>query len=156
MFEVNFERLTDLLNPRKSHNVFEEVSEFTMPGWGYPTHLHEPTGERGRIESFAFRSEISRSERGITFAIEREIKVYLPPGYDDGGERYPLLIVNNGLRALEFGKMDHSLDNLIGRTVAPLIVALVPPVDLWRECGGRFTDEYGGSTAARPRIKRRV
>ncbi len=49
--------------------------------------------------------------------------MYLPPGYDEGQERYPLLIVNNGAEAVEYGKMDHVLDNLIGHNVAPVIVA---------------------------------
>lgn len=82
------------------------------------------------------------SSRGIPLEQEREIKVYLPPAYDEGEERYPLLVVNNGIQALQYGKMDRSLDNLIGASVAPMIVAFVPPLQIYREYGGRFTDEY--------------
>ena len=72
-----------------------------MPGWVRPKHLDEPTGERGRIESFKFRSGTLVSSRGIPLEQEREIKVYLPPAYDEGEERYPLLVVNNGIQALQ-------------------------------------------------------
>ena len=67
---------------------------------------------------------------------ERTIRVYLPAEYARSEERYPLLLVLSGGRegepgALTLGKMDHSLDNLIGTSVAPLVVAFVPV--LWPE-----------------------
>ena len=106
-----------------------------MPGWVSPKHIAEPTGERGRIERFTLSSEIRGNEL--------EVSVYLPPGYDDGQERYPLLIVNNGAEAVEYGKMDHVLDNLIGHTVAPVIVAFVAmPRNPWRQYSGSLTGEY--------------
>ncbi|MDA2930724.1 alpha/beta hydrolase-fold protein, partial [Acidobacteria bacterium AH-259-O06] len=134
-FGINFgPKIPDPLNPRRRQTKLMrvEASEVAMPGWVHPKHIDEPIGERGRIESFNLKSEILGNER--------EVKVYLPPGYDEGEERYPLLIVNNGLEALEFGKMDHSLDNLIGKSVAPLIVAFVAK--------GRRR-EYGGSLAGK-------
>jgi enterochelin esterase family protein len=60
------------------------------------------------------------------------VQVYLPPGYDAGGTRYPLLVVHQGDEALASGRMDRTLDNLVGRTVAPLIVAFVPQAH-WSE-----------------------
>lgn len=141
-FSINFDQFTtDPLNPRISQTVWGEVSEVAMPGWVYSEHLDEPAGERGRIESFNFRSEILDNER--------EVRVYLPPRYDERKKRYPLLIVNDGERALEFGKMDHSLDNLIGMSVAPVIAAFVSPSpnrQSWQEHGGpEKLREYGGS-----------
>ena len=135
--------IPDPLNPRRvqtklrgwglENNV--DRSEAAMPGWVSPKHIAEPTGERGRIERFLFKSEIRSNER--------EVRVYLPPGYDDGQERYPLLIVNNGAEAVEYGKMDHVLDNLIGHTVAPVIVAFVAGLGSpWRQYVGSLTGEY--------------
>ncbi|MFQ5789874.1 MAG: PQQ-binding-like beta-propeller repeat protein [Acidobacteriota bacterium] len=146
LFNINFEEfITDPLNPRRSRGEWEIVSEVAMPDWVHPKHIDEPTGERGRIESFNFKSEIRGNER--------EVKVYLPPGYAEGEERYPLLIVNNGDRALEYGKMDHSLDNLIGKSVAPIIVAFVGlPIgrESWQESGGpESLQEYGGPLTGR-------
>ena len=107
-----------------------------MPGWVSPKHIAEPTGERGRIEGFPFKSEI----RGNA----REVRVYLPPGYDEGQERYPLLIVNNGAEAVEYGNMDHVLDNQIGHTVGPVIVAFAAglPELMWQEYAGSLMGEY--------------
>ena len=139
-FSINFGQLTpDPLNPRRSQSLWGEVSEVAMPGWVSPKHIEEPTGERGRIESFNFKSEIRGNERVI--------KVYLPPGYDEGEERYPLLIVNDDFQALKFGKMDHSLDNLIGKSVAPVVVAFVAArlsYTAWQEYehGGPATEKY--------------
>ena len=56
-------------------------------------------------------------------------------------DRYPLLVVIDGEQARSNGEMDKSLDNLIGKTVAPMIVAFVPAVD-WREFGGSKTVEF--------------
>ena len=100
MDEMNEEHVTDPFNPRISYNLRGEVSEFAMPGWVRPAHLDEPTGERGRIESFKFTSGTLVTSRGIPLEQEREIKIYLPPAYDEGQERYPLLVVNNGIQAL--------------------------------------------------------
>ncbi|MDA2937055.1 PQQ-binding-like beta-propeller repeat protein [Acidobacteria bacterium AH-259-A15] len=140
-FNINFGRLTpDPLNPRRSQSPWGEKSELAMPGWVSPKHIEEPTGKRGRVESFNFKSEIRGNERVI--------KVYLPPGYDEGEERYPLLIVNNDFQALKSGKMDHSLDNLIGKSVAPVIVAFVAAFSwtdtTWQEYeyGGPATEKY--------------
>ena len=95
--------------------------------------MREPEGERGTIETLQWKSE--------QLGNEREVQVYLPPGYSEGDDRYPLLLVNNGEQALSQGEMDKSLDNLIGRTVAPVIVAFVHNAN-WRELGGSRTAEY--------------
>lgn len=96
----------DPRNPLEVGSIFGPSSELRMPGWSVPDHLAEPTGERGRIDTFTLASAI----RGD----EREVKVYLPPGYDVSGDReYPLMIVNHGPLALEQKLYDRALDNLI-------------------------------------------
>ena len=131
-----------------------------MPGWVPPQDPDEPTERRGRIERFAFTvppdlaSEFAT--RRVTLTSEREVRIYLPPGYDSGEARYPLLIVNDGVGALEYGLMDRALDHLIGRTVAPVIVAFVE--GLPRELAGadRWTDAYAQVivTALVPHLER--
>ena len=121
-YVVDFEKnVTDPLNPHKvPERTGGELSELRMPRWVPPAHIEEPAeGPRGRIESFPFKSEAAQ--------VEREIRVYLPPGYDEGDGRYPLLIVNNGIQALEMGLMANTLDNLIGRSVQPVVTAFVAP-----------------------------
>ena len=124
----------DPLNARSFDSPDGPKSEIVMPGWPEPRHLEQAADRaRGRIERFDFTSAIRGNER--------EIAVYLPPGYDEGSRRYPLLIVNSGDRALRFGKMDVILDNLIGTQVEPLIVAFLPRRSS-REHGGAQALEY--------------
>jgi len=132
-FSVFDESMTDPANPRKTGPEGREESVLATAGWQAPAHLREPEGERGRIETLRWWSE--RLEN------EREVRVYLPPGYGEGEGRYPLLLVNDGDEALPLGEMDRSLDNLIGKTVAPLIAAFVPRGD-GGELGGVKTAEY--------------
>ncbi|MEM1183220.1 MAG: PQQ-binding-like beta-propeller repeat protein [Acidobacteriota bacterium] len=120
-------------NPRTVGQDRRERSLLATPGWRAPSHLREPTGPRGHLEELQWKSE--------ALGNEREVQVYLPPGYGQGEDRYPLLIVNRGDQALEFGELDKSLDNLIGEKVAPMIVAFVP-VGNPRELGGVLTADY--------------
>ena len=132
-FSVFDETMTDPANPRKTGDDDSEYSVLTTTGWQTPSHLREPEGKRGTLETLLWKSE--------RLGNEREVQVYLPPGYSGGTDRYPLLLVNDGDDALAQGEVDKSLDNLIGKTVAPVIVAFVPIVS-WRETGGSSVAGY--------------
>ncbi|MEM6794820.1 MAG: alpha/beta hydrolase-fold protein, partial [Acidobacteriota bacterium] len=121
------ERMTDPRNPRKTGPEGREDSLLATPGWQAPAHLRDPEGERGSVETLQWKSELLGNER--------ELQIYLPAGYGESGtrRRYPLLVVNDAAEAISRGEMDKSLDNLIGDTVAPVIVAFVP-----QEGGGEF------------------
>ena len=125
--------MTDPANPQTTGPEGREQSVLATTGWQAPPHLREPEGERGSIETLQWTSERLDNER--------QVQIYLPPGYGEGDGRYPLLVVNNGDQALSIGEMDKSLDNLIGKTVAPMIVAFVPAAN-WRESDGSMTAEY--------------
>lgn len=127
------ERMSDPGNPHKVGPEGREQSVLTTPGWQPAAHLGEPTGPRGRIEKIEWKSELLGNER--------EVQVYLPAGYDGGSDRYPLLVVNHGDQALAMGHIDRSLDNLVGQSVAPVIVALVPRRS-WPEFAGSQTNDF--------------
>ena len=139
-FQVDFGRpVPDPLNPRTVPGERGPRSELVTPGYAEETHFLPPADESesvGRLESFEFTSE--------ALGNTREIQVYLPGGYADGGEeRYPLLIVHQGPEYLEKGGLQHTLDRLIGDTVRPLVVAFVTPIpQWWFEAGGTGTEEY--------------
>ncbi len=117
-FNVDYGKLTtDPENPHTIASLFGPTSELRMPGFEMPDYLAEPAGERGRVDSFQFRSDVRGNER--------RIRLYLPPGYEQSDARYPLLVVNFGNWALEAGQIDRVLDNLIGKRIEPVIVALV-------------------------------
>ncbi|MCH9650308.1 MAG: PQQ-binding-like beta-propeller repeat protein [Deltaproteobacteria bacterium] len=132
-FSIFDENMIDPANPQKTGPEDDEHSVLATTGWQAPSHLREPKGKRGSFEKLQWKSE--------QLGNEREVEVYLPPSYGEGTGRYPLLLVNDGDGALLKGEMDKSLDNLIGRTVAPVIVAFVPVVS-WRETGGSEVAEY--------------
>jgi enterochelin esterase-like enzyme/outer membrane protein assembly factor BamB len=118
------ETLLDPGNPRVSPGhenpaFWGELSWVTTPGWEPPDHLREPEGPRGRVASLELET--------AHFEDERQLSVYLPPGYDDGDARYPVVYLHEGPAAFEHGALATSLDNLVGKTVEPLIVVLVHP-----------------------------
>ena len=122
-FIKDFEKtITDPLNPRKALTVFnEECSWFSMPAWVAPAHLSEPEGiARGHIETRELQSEISGSLR--------RLDVYLPADYDTSIKKYPVGYVHWGDAAQSQGKLPNTLDNLIGKRVAPIIVVFVYPM----------------------------
>jgi len=119
-FNVFEDRMADPLNPRRLTSSEDAPSVVTTAGWSEPDHLREPPGARGQLEKFTWKSEILENER--------EVALYLPPGYESTDRRYPLVVVNYGNQALEEGRWTNSLDNLIGKTVAPLIAVFVPRV----------------------------
>lgn len=132
-FNVFDEYRADPLNPETIGPEEGAQSLLTTPGWEPPSHQAEPSGERGTLESYTWKSDLLENER--------EVQVYLPPGYADGDERYPLLIVHHGNFILEQGQMDHTLDNLIGKTIEPIVVAFVPRLH-WAEYAGSRPDSY--------------
>jgi len=137
-FVVNYDdRVLDPRNPRSVPARWDDIgwSELVLPGREVPTHMDEPSGAgRGTIETATFKSEI--------LGDEREVSVYLPPGYTDSDAAYPLLMVQ-GLDYLEKGLMANTLDNLIGERVAPVVVAFVAPQRRWwLEAGGTGTEDY--------------
>jgi len=119
------ESLLDPRNPRvapdQENPVFwGELSWVSTPGWEAPAHLREPAAARGRVESVEL-------ETGH-FEAKRQLEVYLPPGYDSGEERYPVVYLHAGHDAFQYGELARSLDNLVADAVAgPLIVVAVHP-----------------------------
>ena len=121
-------------NPFPIGSLMGPSSELRGPRWAVPDFVSEPTTLRGSLDTVSFRSEIRDNER--------ELRVYLPPGYEESAaERYPLLFVNNGLRALEMSRMDWVLDNLIGSgRMAPIVAVFLERTG--GEYGGDDTGDY--------------
>jgi enterochelin esterase-like enzyme/outer membrane protein assembly factor BamB len=126
----------DPLNPRRVADTEGDLSEVMTGGWKQPGYLRPYEGGRpGRVETFTHASEILGNER--------EIDVYLPAGYDEGGERrYPLLLTNNGKEWLAKAHLANTMDHLSGRAIAPVIVAFVELPH------ASARDEFGGERSA--------
>lgn len=119
------EYLGDPANPNKQEG---KVALVSMPDWKNPDFLQDsPTGSRGRIEEVTLASK--------QFGESLAIKVYLPNGYD-ASRSYPVVYVLSGNAAIKEGRMIEALDNLLGKSVEPLIAVFSP--DPGERPGGRF------------------
>jgi len=116
------EPIADPRNPQPGKGLFGDVSWFAMPAWQAPDFIDEADAARqGRLEPLEWESKVREGQK-------RTAQIYLPVGYDTQSDhRYPVLYVHGGKSALEDGKMKNALDQLIGKTVEPLIAVFVIP-----------------------------
>ncbi|MEE8170409.1 MAG: alpha/beta hydrolase-fold protein, partial [Phycisphaerae bacterium] len=131
LFIKDYEEITDPRNPRKTTTtVFTkememsfsgeamEMSWVSMPKWRTPRFLDESVAASpGRIDTQELESKLLETKHTID--------VYLPAGYDESEQRYPVAYVHGGKAARELGKLPAALDHLIGTEVAPLIVVFI-------------------------------
>ncbi len=141
LFHVDFDDwVADPRNPHRTPARWGELeaSEVLLPGFERGTKNEEPAEgvARGRLETLEFTSE--RLEN------TRQVQLWLPPGYEDAEDAaFPLLIVHQGGDWLEKGRLANTLDNTVGRSVRPLVVAFVEPIDeWWFEGGGSGTEAW--------------
>ena len=113
------EFLVDPLNAEVGAGVFEmEFSFVAMPDWAAPAAGAEDSEiRRGTMESFELESD--------HFEAGRKIDVYLPAGYDESDERYPVVYVHGGGIALEHGSLRDTLDAVLGYEARPMIVVFI-------------------------------
>ena len=129
------ERMTDPLNPRRLPDLEGEVSWVGMPRWRPPDHLEEaPEARRGRLESHQLG--------------DHQVDVYLPAGYDAAAKRrYPVVYVHGGRAAMGLGSWTRTLDNVVGRSVDPVLVVFIHSNDPWQEFLFRARDAYAAAFA---------
>jgi outer membrane protein assembly factor BamB len=119
-----------VLGPDRNWNRGESVqmSWFAMPEWpglklaaSRPTTAGEP---KGRSESFDLEVQPPAPGEGETpEPVQVPIHVWLPPGYDEASDRYPVVHIQD-THALEVGDWPETLNSVVGRSVAPLIVVV--------------------------------
>lgn len=126
------EFISDTLNSEVMvYSPRNKASLVTMPRWKSPDHLKEATGETGRIDTVT----IARPQKQDTLTMH----VYLPPGYDkESSRRYPVAYMIDGRRVQGIGKMNNTLDNLIGKSMEPIIMVYCYPT-----IGGWYLEYVG-------------
>jgi len=115
-------------------SVFGPSSEIAMPDFQRPAHLQTPTGARGIVDSLNFESKILSNSRIL--------HVYTPVGYKDSDNRYPVVYVNYGRQAIQNGLMLNTLDNVVGKTVEPMIAVLIEAPNSFAEYARGQRDQY--------------
>ena len=113
------EEIADPLNPRTLELDGKTRSWYAMGEYEEPAYLTAEPEARGRVERFELTYE--------SYEEASPVDVYLPAGYGEGEERYPVLYVHDGEDALEEGGMVGILDALIASdAVEPLIAVFIP------------------------------
>ncbi len=128
--------ILDPLNPDTIPSGYGPNSELAMPDYRpAPEIRYRPDIHHGTLADTLFPSRILGNSRMV--------KVYLPPGYRNSAQRYPLILFHDGLEYLSLAKAKNVLDNLIadGR-IRPLIAVFVPPVNRTPEYAGELKDEF--------------
>lgn len=119
-FIVDGKAILDPLNPRTAVFGKGSNSEAAMPGYMPPSEIEpDPSVAKGTLEEWTIDSR----QPGMS----RTANVYLPAGYTESQERYPVLYLNDAFGALKFGRMVTILDNLIGHQVIPPLIAVLLP-----------------------------
>ncbi len=116
------EWIFDPLNDRIAFDPFGGNSVVHGSGYVSPEWTREIPGVRlGSFETLQLQSR--------ALGDQRTVRVYLPASFRSY-RRYRLLVVHDGDDYVKYSRLNHVLDNLIGRyEISPLIVALSNPHD---------------------------
>ena len=137
---VNYQLSVDLADPIPdplNPTVVEverlgDMSVLAMPRWQPAAAFTAASVEPGRIDKLTVHSGLL--DRDLT------LEVYLPPGYDGSGHRYPTLYLSDAEHALGRGALDVALD---ARSAAgePVIAVMIAGTG-WGEHVGRRRGAY--------------
>jgi len=134
LFYVDYEPTPDPANPLRTRSTIlgndmnwlredpVPMSWFAMPEWpGLASEAPRPTA-RGRIEKVTLQVQPPDQPEAEPVAVEAH--VWLPPGYDEGDQRYPVAFVHSPW-ARELMGWPETLDAIGGVRIPPLIAVLV-------------------------------
>lgn len=95
-----------------------EMSWVSMPRWEAPSHLDDADASRcGQLETHLLTSKPLESDV--------EFDVYVPAGYADGEERYPVIYVLDRAATSQRARYTQCLDNLIGVRCRPVLAVFL-------------------------------
>jgi glucoamylase len=147
------EWMLDPLNPKKLDNgVGGENSFFTMPNYRPSAYIRDDAAghpvspqENGQTRANTPRNMTTLDNDGVLDVVidevpsrllggARKIGVYLPRGYKQSRQSYPVLYVQDGLDYMQRGQAALIAHRLIEqKKVAPFIIVFVNPVDRMKE-----------------------
>ncbi|MFN2596573.1 MAG: alpha/beta hydrolase-fold protein, partial [Pyrinomonadaceae bacterium] len=126
-FIADGEWVNDALNPDRIDNgVGSFNSFFAMPAYRASATVAPPHRDGASLEQGEVRS--------ARLGGQRRIQVYLPPGYRQSQERYPVLYVQDGSEYVSRARAVEVAEELIGSgRVAPFIIVFVDPQDRMKD-----------------------
>jgi len=131
------EWILDSLNPATCTGGYGTNSELSMPAYVQPWEIMEYDGvPKGSIVAFNVSSTF--------FTDAHQIKVYLPPGYQDEQlARYPVAYFTDDYEYLDLGFTKNVLDNFIdSNLICPVIAVFIRPVNRDEEYAGKWIDAF--------------
>ena len=125
-------------NPQKSPALrgSGEVSSLLTAGFqAREPFAPQESVAKGTLDEFDFEAK--------SLGNTRKVRVYTPAGYDAKTGKYPLLIVHQGQSWVTKGRLTETVDNLVGKSIRPIVIAFIDPIRRsWLESGGTGTDAY--------------
>ncbi len=133
---VDGQWMTDPLNPHDASGPFGSNSELRMPAYAVRfDSARDPYIPQGTLFDTTFNCSYS--------AKPRPIRMYMPPGYETGDRRYPLLLFQDGSDYIRYVGAPAILDRLIHeKQMGPVLALFVPPLERGREYSGDLRGEY--------------
>jgi enterochelin esterase-like enzyme len=127
--------IRDPRNPYTCKGGVGTNSELRMPRYQSPSGLFPNKSiPHGTLIDTVFYSSHLKNKR--------EVKIYLPPGYDNG-KSFPLILFNDGVEFLSLASVNNTLDYMIYKQeIQKVIAVFVPPVDRESEFAGKKMDDY--------------
>jgi len=127
-----------ILDPRNPYTCvggYGPNSELRMPAYVVPPEIaYYSSIPHGTIRDTSFYS--------INLGNTRQVKIYLPPGYDVQ-KQYPVILFHDGPEYISLGNTNNIFDYLIyHQEIKPLIGIFVPPVDREAEYDGNKKDAF--------------
>jgi enterochelin esterase family protein len=128
--------MPDPLNPDICMSGFGPNSTFHMPGYHSPPETaFYPGIPHGTLADTTVYSAFLKNSRNI--------RIYLPSGYEKGNKEYPVMLFHDGLEYLSLANAGNILDYLIAeKMIVPVIGVFVPPVTREPEYVGELKDSY--------------
>jgi enterochelin esterase family protein len=123
-FTVDGVPIPDPMNSLLKQGVHAQQSMFAVPG-EYESLLESAPVPHGNVQIVYYDSKVLGKPRSM--------HVYLPPGYEEGKTRYPVVYLfhgggDNDGGWLSIGRVNFALDNLIAQGKAKPIIVVMPSV----------------------------
>ncbi|MBU1638117.1 T9SS type A sorting domain-containing protein [bacterium] len=129
--------ILDPRNPYTCTGGYGPNSELRMPQYISPPEVEYYANiEHGSLQDTSFYS--------TNLGNSRTIRVYLPYGYAESEEHYPVMLFHDGLEYITLSDADNVLDYLIYHDrIVPIIGVFVPPVNRSPEYAGDQQAAFG-------------
>jgi enterochelin esterase family protein len=132
--------ITDPLNEFIVRNGWGEISELAMPH--YKRHPYFDKYIHGEIGQFENLKEAILPSKYLLY--DHVVNIYLPAGYENSNEKYPVVYFQDGKDYIEFAIVPHVLNNMIkGKEIEPVIAVFVTPPNLHQPKEPNRATEYG-------------